>query len=71
MAPPVISIILPTYNDKAYLPAALESITSQSYGNFELIIIDDGSSDGGCNLSRIREQGPPSTLFLTTQPRRK
>lgn len=46
MAPPVISIILPTYNDKAYLPAALNSIASQSYSNFELIIIDDGSRDG-------------------------
>lgn len=46
MVQPVISIILPTYNDKAYLPAALKSITSQSYSNFELIVIDDGSSDG-------------------------
>lgn len=41
-----ISIILPTYNGKKYLETAIKSILDQSYKLIELIIVDDGSSDG-------------------------
>lgn len=40
---PLISVILPTYNRMQYLPAAVESVLAQTYGNWELIIADDGS----------------------------
>lgn len=48
MAPsqPKVSILLPTYNGVAFLSAAIESVLNQSFSNFELIIADDGSSDG-------------------------
>ena len=39
------SIILPTYNRSTFLPKALESVINQTYTNWELIIIDDGSTD--------------------------
>jgi glycosyltransferase involved in cell wall biosynthesis len=42
---PLVSIILPTYNNPHNLPEAIESILHQSYTNFELIIVDDGSTD--------------------------
>ena len=42
---PLISVITPTYNRAAYIPAALESIWAQDYRPLEIIIIDDGSSD--------------------------
>jgi glycosyltransferase involved in cell wall biosynthesis len=42
----LISIILPTYNRKASISEALESIYAQSYRNYEIIVIDDGSTDG-------------------------
>jgi glycosyltransferase involved in cell wall biosynthesis len=42
---PIVSIILPSYNDLSYLETTLRSITSQTFTNFELIIVDDGSSD--------------------------
>ena len=45
MAIPSVSIVLPTYNRAATLPRAVESVLSQSYSDFELIIVDDGSSD--------------------------
>ena len=40
-----ISIILPVYNNEKTLEKCISSILSQTYNNFELIIIDDGSSD--------------------------
>ena len=45
MTPPKISVLLPTYNARAYVGKAIESILSQSDGDFELIIINDGSTD--------------------------
>jgi glycosyltransferase involved in cell wall biosynthesis len=42
---PVISIVLPTYNRAKYLQQALDSILAQTEKNWELIIVDDGSTD--------------------------
>lgn len=41
-----ISIIMPVYNAKSFIKDTIESILNQTYKNFELIVIDDGSSDG-------------------------
>ncbi len=45
MEPVLISIIVPTYNRADLLPETLDSVLSQSYENWECIIVDDGSSD--------------------------
>lgn len=42
---PLVSILMLTYNRASYLKQAIESVLQQSYQNFELIIIDDGSTD--------------------------
>ena len=43
---PLISVVLPIYNGEQYLAEAIESILAQSFTDFELIMIDDGSTDG-------------------------
>lgn len=43
---PLLSIITPVYNVEAYLDRCVQSILNQSYHNIELILIDDGSTDG-------------------------
>ena len=47
---PRFSIVVPVYNVENYLPACVESILSQSFRDFELILIDDGSKDGSSEL---------------------
>src|SRR3712207_6270965 len=42
---PTVSIILPTYNRAKFLPQAFGSIRSQTWTDWELIIVDDGSTD--------------------------
>lgn len=46
----LISIILPVYNTKDDLPRCIESIINQTYSNIEIIIIDDGSTDGSSEI---------------------
>lgn len=43
---PTISVVMAVYNNRPYLPAAVDSILNQTFRDFEFIIIDDGSTDG-------------------------
>lgn len=43
---PLISIIVPVFNTEQYLPRCIDSILSQGFTDFELLLIDDGSTDG-------------------------
>lgn len=46
MEAPLISVIVPAYNAKKYLPACVASVQRQEHQNWELLLIDDGSTDG-------------------------
>ncbi len=47
---PLISIVLPIYNVGEYLSKCLDSIASQTYSNLEILLIDDGSTDGSSEI---------------------
>jgi len=50
MTAPLISILLPVLNGQDHVAAAIRSLLHQSCGDFELIVLDDGSSDGTVNI---------------------
>lgn len=58
--PPPFAVVLPVYNGMAYLAESIDSVLAQSFGDFELVIRDDGSTDGSYDVaasyrdSRIR-----------------
>lgn len=47
-----LSIIVPVYNAEPYLAALLDSILLQDFGDYELLLVDDGSSDGSAGICR-------------------
>lgn len=53
MTEPLVSIVIPVYNTRAWLDRCLESVTGQSYRNLQIILVDDGSTDGSGDLCRI------------------
>ncbi len=56
---PLISIIVPVYNTKEYLPRCVESLQRQTYSNLEILLVDDGSTDGTgeiCDLLAERDE---------------
>src|SRR5438128_1726139 len=42
---PCFSVIIPTYNRAAFLPKTIQSVTAQAFTDWEIIIVDDGSTD--------------------------
>ena len=42
---PLITVIVPIYNGEKYLSSTVQSVIDQTYGNWELILVDDGSTD--------------------------
>ena len=48
---PLISIIMPVYNAGVLLHTAVESVLRQSFADFELLLVDDGSTDGSAALA--------------------
>lgn len=50
---PRLSVIVPVYNVEAYLPRCIDSILSQSFSDFELILVNDGTRDGSVSIMEV------------------
>ena len=74
--PPVVTVLMATFNDAAFLPDAVRSVLTQTFTEFEFLIIDDGSTDGtsgylrGLTDPRIRVVRNESNLGLTRSLKR-
>ncbi|ORC59716.1 glycosyl transferase [Pseudomonas floridensis] len=60
---PLVSIIAPCYNAERFLEAAIQSIFAQDYENFEVIIVDDGSSDNSIAMLEALQSQYPFQLY--------
>lgn len=56
---PALSIIVPIYNSEPYLKKCFDSILAQIYTDFELVLVDDGSTDGSLSICREYEKKDP------------
>lgn len=49
---PLISVLLPIHNVESYIKKCLDSVVQQAYPNFEIIVVDDGSTDGSVQICK-------------------
>lgn len=66
MNPPLVSIIIPVFNGKEFIGRAVESVKSQSVSDYELIVIDDGSTDGTFAEAEKATAGIPLCIIRQT-----
>ena len=66
---PTVSIILPAYNTGKYICKCIESIQKQTFGDWELIIVDDGSTDDTLDVSERITEGDNRIKVIRTENR--
>ena len=62
---PAVTVIVPFYNVEAYLAECLDSVLGQSFGDFEVLLVDDGSPDGSRSIAERYVRQDPRVRLLT------
>ena len=65
---PLVSILVPARNEAGQIARTLRSLEEQTYPDFELILLDDGSSDGTMKIAQQTLEGNPRTKVISGQP---
>ena len=65
---PKVTVWIPSYNHARFLPAALDSVLAQTFRDFELVVVDDGSTDGSLRIAREYEARHPGVVRVHTHP---
>src|SRR5690606_27418065 len=65
---PLVSVVLCFRNEEASLKEAVESVIHQDYRNWELFLVDDGSTDGGTRMGRRFAARYPGRIFYMDHP---
>ena len=63
---PKVSVAIPVYNRERYVAAAIDSILAQGFGDFELLAMDDGSTDASRAI--IEAYGDPRIRLVANHP---
>ena len=63
---PYVSVVIPAYNQAQFLTDALQSVLAQTYGNYEIIVVDDGSTD---NTSTVAKQFGDNIRYIYQENR--
>lgn len=61
---PIVSVLMPVYNAERYVREAIESILAQTFGDFEFVLVDDGSTDGSTEILREYVRNDPRIVLL-------
>lgn len=64
LRPPTISVVVPAYNHERYVGEAIDSVLGQTWQDFELVVVDDGSSDATAEIVARRAEGDPRIRLL-------
>ena len=64
MAAPTVSVLVPLYQGEPWIAAALDSILAQTFEDFEVMLVDDGSTDGGGEIARAYAQRDGRVRYL-------
>lgn len=71
MTEPLVSIVLPTYNGAKYLAVSVESCLKQTYQNFELIIVDDYSTDNTSAIAQSFAERDKRVKYIRNEKNKK
>ena len=62
---PLVSVVMPCYNSEQFIVETINSVTAQTYTNWELLVVDDCSSDRSVSLiEQLEAQGVPHDVAM-------